>query len=58
MKLTEKFSNFSGDKKKLDIKYNLDLTHLTSIDFASFFEKWGGVKYPSKNAALDSLYLI
>lgn len=58
MKLTEAFSNFSGDEEKLEINYNLDLTHLTPLNFASLFEKWGSIKYPSKNDALDNLYLF
>lgn len=58
MNLREAFSNFSGDEKNLEIKYNLDLTHLTELDFESFFITWGGLKYSSKNNALDSLYNI
>jgi hypothetical protein len=54
-RITETFSNFSGEEK-LEIKYNLDLAHLTILDYSMFFEKWGKKKYASKNEALDSLY--
>ena len=51
----ETYSNFSG-QEKLEIKYNLDLAHLTNLDYSMFFETWGQKQFASKNEALDSLY--
>ena len=54
-RITETFSNFSGEEK-LEINYNLDLSHLRKLDYDLFFKKWGNKKYESKNDSLDSLY--
>jgi hypothetical protein len=54
-RITETFSNFSGEER-LEIKYNLDLSHLKTLDYSQFFDNWGKKKYNSKSDALDSLY--
>ena len=52
----ETFSNAEGEPEELTIRYNLDLSHLTKLDFNQLFYQWGKIKYEDKYKALNALY--